>query len=109
MYLMLLTLSLLAGCQSTPSEQDHQLAEVTSMEKVKNYDGLINHYKSQLEQGSQDPVVKQKLAWAYFYKGDIESADFYAQHLVKNMPHFCYLIMQKFASKRYKSTLIKVT
>ncbi|KAB0479533.1 tetratricopeptide repeat protein [Vibrio sp. IB15] len=83
MYLMLLTLSLLAGCQSTPSEQDHQLAEVTSMEKVKNYDGLINHYKSQLEQGSQDPVVKQKLAWAYFYKGDIESADFYAQHLKK--------------------------
>lgn len=82
-YLILFALSLLVGCESIPSEQNHQLAKVTSMEKVKNYDGLINHYKSQLEQGSQDPVVKQKLAWAYFYKGDIESADFYAQHLQK--------------------------
>ena len=80
---ILLTLSVLAGCQSAPSPQDLQLADVTSMEKVKNYDGLISYYKSQLEQGSEDPDVKEKLAWAYFYKGDIESADFYVQHLQK--------------------------
>lgn len=80
-YLMLLTLSLLAGCQSTPTEQEQLHADVTNMEKVKNYDGLISHYKYQLEQGSEDPVVKQRLAWAYFHKGDIESADFYVQHL----------------------------
>lgn len=82
-YLVLLALSLLAGCQSAPSQQDLQLADVTSMEKVKNYDGLISYYKSKLEQGSEDPEVKEKLSWAYFYKGDIESADFYVQHLQK--------------------------
>ncbi|MCG9543979.1 tetratricopeptide repeat protein [Vibrio sp. Isolate33] len=80
---ILLTLSVLAGCQSAPSQQDLQLGDVTSMEKVKNYDGLISYYKSQLEQGSEDPEVKENLAWAYFHKGDIESADFYVQHLQK--------------------------
>ncbi|MGF1802606.1 tetratricopeptide repeat protein [Vibrio gigantis] len=80
---ILLTLSVLAGCQSAPSQQDLQLADVTSMEKVNNYDGLISYYKSQLEQGSEDPEVKEKLARAYFHKGDIESADFYVQHLQK--------------------------
>ncbi|MDL5028169.1 tetratricopeptide repeat protein [Vibrio gigantis] len=80
---ILLTLSVLAGCQSAPSPQDQQLGDVTSMEKVNNYDGLISYYKAELEQGSEDPEVKEKLAWAYFYKGDIESADFYVQHLQK--------------------------
>ena len=80
---ILLTLSVLAGCQSAPSPQDQQLGDVTSMEKVNNYDGLISYYKSQLEQGSEDPEVKENLAWAYFHKGDIESADFYVQHLQK--------------------------
>ena len=80
---ILLTLSVLAGCQSAPEQQDQQLGDVTSMEKVNNYDGLISYYKSQLEQGSEAPEVKEKLAWAYFHKGDIESADFYVQHLQK--------------------------
>ncbi|MGF1850752.1 tetratricopeptide repeat protein [Vibrio satsumensis] len=80
---ILLTLSVLAGCQSAPSPQDQQLGDVTSMEKVNNYDGLISYYKAELEQGSEAPEVKEKLAWAYFYKGDIESADFYVQHLQK--------------------------
>ncbi|MCZ8498981.1 hypothetical protein O9929_16980 [Vibrio lentus] len=66
-------MSALAGCQSAPSAQDLQLADVTSMEKVKNYD-LISYYKSELEQGLRRPRGKEKLAWAYFHKGDIESA-----------------------------------
>ncbi|WP_052878303.1 tetratricopeptide repeat protein [Vibrio coralliirubri] len=78
-----LALSVLAGCQSAPSQQDLQLADVTSMEKVNNYDGLISYYKAELAQGSEDTEVKEKLAWAYFHKGDIESADFYVQHLQK--------------------------
>jgi len=82
-FLILLVLSVLAGCQSAPSQQALQLADVTSMEKVNNYDGLIQYYKSKLEQGSEDAKVKEKLAWAYFYKGDMESADFYVQHLQK--------------------------
>ncbi|MFS1417763.1 tetratricopeptide repeat protein [Vibrio splendidus] len=81
--LILLSMNVLAGCQSAPSPQDLQLADVTSMEKVKNYDGLISYYKTELEQGSEDPEVKEKLAWVYFNKGDIESADFYVQHLQK--------------------------
>ncbi|MFV8453011.1 tetratricopeptide repeat protein [Vibrio campbellii] len=81
--IVLLTLGILAGCQSTSSQQSQTQDEVTNMEKVKNYDGLISHYKSMLEQGSQDPQVKEKLAWAYFHKGDIESANFYVQHLQK--------------------------
>lgn len=81
--LFLLALGLLAGCQSLPSQQTQLQDDVASMEKVKNYDGLIIHYKSKLEQGSQDPEVKEKLAWAYFHKGDIESANFYVQHLQK--------------------------
>ena len=81
--LVLLAVGVLAGCQSTPSQQSQLQDDVASMEKVKNYDGLISHYKSQLEQGSQDPEVKEKLAWAYFHKGDIESANFYVQHLQK--------------------------
>ncbi|PHN84576.1 anaphase-promoting protein [Vibrio splendidus] len=76
-------MNVLAGCQSAPSPQDQQLGDVTSMEKVKNYDGLISYYKSELEQGSEAPEVKEKLAWAYFHKGDIESADFYVQYLQK--------------------------
>ncbi len=81
--LILLSMNVLAGCQSAPSPQDQQLGDVTSMEKVKNYDGLISYYKSELEQGSEAPEVKEKLAWAYFHKGDIESADFYVQYLQK--------------------------
>ncbi|NDJ83569.1 tetratricopeptide repeat protein [Vibrio campbellii] len=81
--IVLLTLGILAGCQSTSSQQSQTQDDVTNMEKVKNYDGLISHYKSMLEQGSQDPQVKEKLAWAYFHKGDIESANFYVQHLQK--------------------------
>ncbi|APX08409.1 anaphase-promoting protein [Vibrio campbellii] len=81
--IVLLTLGILAGCQSTSSQQSQIQDDVTNMEKVKNYDGLISHYKSMLEQGSQDPQVKEKLAWAYFHKGDIESANFYVQHLQK--------------------------
>ena len=79
--IVLLTLGILAGCQSTSSQQSQTQDDVTNLEKVKNYDGLISHYKSMLEQGSQDPQVKEKLAWAYFHKGDIESANFYVQHL----------------------------
>ena len=81
--IVLLTLGILAGCQSTSSQKSQTQDDVTNMEKVKNYDGLISHYKSMLKQGSQDTKIKEKLAWAYFHKGDIESANFYVQHLQK--------------------------
>jgi len=79
--LVLLMLSMLTGCQLSSSQQSVQAFDVANMEKVKNYDGLISHYKSRLVAGENDLAIKEKLAWAYFYKGDLESAAFYVQHL----------------------------
>ena len=107
--IVLLTLGILAGCQSTSSQQSQTQDDVTNMEKVKNYDGLISHYKSMLEQGSQDPQVKEKLAWAYFHKGDIESANFYVQHLQKEgveTPSLYQLAGQVFDAKNDTTSAI---
>ncbi|TOO76472.1 anaphase-promoting protein, partial [Vibrio parahaemolyticus] len=52
---------ILIGCQSTSLQQSNLQDDVARMEKVKNYDGLISHYKSQLELGLQDPEMKEKL------------------------------------------------
>ncbi|WP_404970887.1 tetratricopeptide repeat protein [Vibrio campbellii] len=107
--IVLLTLGILAGCQSTSSQQSQVQGDVTNMEKVKNYDGLISHYKSMLEQGSQDPQVKEKLAWAYFHKGDIESANFYVQHLQKEgveTPSLYQLAGQVFDAKNDTTSAI---
>ncbi|MGR2668342.1 tetratricopeptide repeat protein [Vibrio campbellii] len=107
--IVLLTLGILAGCQSTSSQQSQAQDDVTNMEKVKNYDGLISHYKSMLEQGSQDPQVKEKLAWAYFHKGDIESANFYVQHLQKEgveTPSLYQLAGQVFDTKNDTTSAI---
>ncbi|PQJ42896.1 anaphase-promoting protein [Vibrio campbellii] len=107
--IVLLTLGILAGCQSTSSQQSQVQDDVTNMEKVKNYDGLISHYKSMLEQGSQDPQVKEKLARAYFHKGDIESANFYVQHLQKEgveTPSLYQLAGQVFDAKNDTTSAI---
>jgi len=106
--IVLFTLGVLAGCQSTSSQNQKQ-GEVNNMEKVENYDGLISHYKSMLEQGSQDPKVKEELALAYFHKGDIESADFYVQHLQKEgvkTPSLYQLAGQVFDAKDNTSDAI---
>ncbi|WP_339388966.1 tetratricopeptide repeat protein [Vibrio caribbeanicus] len=81
--MVVIALGLLVGCQSTPSQERRDHDDVTRMERVKNYDGLIEHYKAKLEQRADDSIVEEKLAQAYFKKGDIESASFYVQHLKK--------------------------
>ena len=81
--MVLLTSFFLSGCQSTPSQESQDYDDVARMERVKNYDGLIEHYKSRLEQSGLDPIVEEKLTQAYFNKGDIESASFYVQHMKK--------------------------
>ena len=43
-YIVLVLLISLAGCQSAPSPESEQQDEIASMEKVKNYDGLISYY-----------------------------------------------------------------
>lgn len=79
--LVLLTLALI-GCQSSADLAQSEAATVAGMEKVDNYDGLINHYKNKLEAGDNSVSTVEKLAWAYFNKGDIESASFYVDHLI---------------------------
>ncbi|GAL21086.1 Flp pilus assembly protein TadD [Vibrio maritimus] len=52
------------------------------MERVDNHDGLIQHYKGHLQGDPEDVSVTQALAQVYFDKGDVESAKFYADHLL---------------------------
>ncbi|MGX9520399.1 tetratricopeptide repeat protein [Vibrio mediterranei] len=72
----------LFGCvsSSTPSNQDI----VNSMERVDNHDGLIQHYKGHLQNKPEDNQITQELAKVYFDKGDIESAQFYTDHLLND-------------------------
>ncbi|MCG9658683.1 lipoprotein NlpI [Vibrio mediterranei] len=72
----------LFGCvsSSAPSNQDI----VNSMERVDNHDGLIRHYKGHLQNQPEDNEITQELATVYFDKGDIESAQFYADHLLND-------------------------
>ncbi|WP_394241587.1 tetratricopeptide repeat protein [Vibrio astriarenae] len=79
---LLVTLSLM-GCQSTSSAVQSEQELIASMEKVDNFDGLITHYKSQLETGIATNETIEKLSWAYFDKGDLESSSFYVEHLVE--------------------------
>lgn len=80
--LVLIALTLL-GCQSSADLAQTEAATVASMEKVNNYDGLVKHYKTKLEAGDSSLATVEKLADAYFKKGDIESANFYINHLIK--------------------------
>lgn len=72
----------LMGCQSTSSAMQSEQELIESMEKVDNFDGLVIHYKSQLESGIATSETIEKLSWAYFNKGDLESSSFYVEHLV---------------------------
>ncbi|MDR9826104.1 tetratricopeptide repeat protein [Vibrio sp. FNV 38] len=80
--IILLLSFLMIGCQTTSSSVQSEQDTINSMEKVENYDGLIALYKSHLEAGNGNDEIIEKLAWAYFDKGDIESSSFYVEHLV---------------------------
>jgi tight adherence protein D len=73
----------LVGCQTTTDVTQGEEATVAGMEKVDNYDGLVSHYKAKLEAGDDSVATMEKLALAYFNKGDIESASFYVVHLLQ--------------------------
>lgn len=75
---------LMVGCQTTGSDITAQQQEINSMERVGNHDGLVRLYQGMLEQGNSSPEVLESLAWAYFNKGDVESASFYVQHLFES-------------------------
>ncbi|MDN2480405.1 tetratricopeptide repeat protein [Vibrio agarivorans] len=81
--ILLFSLLVTIGCASTSSSSLSQKDEVESMEKVNNYDGLINHYKQKLEDNPNDYTSMQSMAKAYFDKGDVESARFYSDYLIE--------------------------
>ncbi|MGV2988920.1 tetratricopeptide repeat protein [Vibrio sp. E150_011] len=78
--LLILTTTWLLGCASSNAPTDQEM--VASMERVDNHEGLIQHYKGHLQQSPEDLKVTQELAKVYYGKGDIESARFYADHLL---------------------------
>lgn len=72
----------LVGCVSPSKEIGINDTIITNMEMVNNYEGLIEYYKSELNNDKVDHLnIKEKLALIYFKKGDIESARFYVKHL----------------------------
>lgn len=70
----------IVGCVSSSQPTSQEM--VSSMERVDNHDGLIQHYKGHLQGDPEDVSVTQALAQVYFDKGDVESAKFYADHLL---------------------------
>ncbi|KIP66575.1 MULTISPECIES: tetratricopeptide repeat protein [Vibrio] len=106
-------LLLLFGCSSTIESEE---SVVQNMERVDNHTGLINHYKGHLEKRPEDVQIMQELAKVYFDKGDIESAKFYADHLLNQGVKNSELLQLRgqihsqdgedsFALKRYKSSI----
>lgn len=70
---------LLIGCASQPQPDKNEAYLIAA----KNYQGLTEHYKSQLKETPEDKALMAKLTSAYFKANDLESARFYTQHLIK--------------------------
>lgn len=81
--LLLISLTLL-GCasNSSPSTNDGY-ADIESLKRIGNHEGLVAAYKRELAQAQNDVNVMQSLAQAYFDSGDVESARFYAEYLME--------------------------
>ncbi|MEZ9697919.1 tetratricopeptide repeat protein [Vibrio sp. 10N.261.46.E12] len=80
-FIFTLLLVSLIGCASNNAELRLD-DEVDSMERVGNYDGLVEYYKNKIEISPNDTASMQELAKVYFDKGDIESARFYSDYLL---------------------------
>ncbi|UPR51586.1 tetratricopeptide repeat protein [Vibrio cyclitrophicus] len=79
---LLISLALI-GCASNPSQPTSDgYADIESLKKIGNYEGLVDAYKRELVQAPNDINVMQSLALAYFELGDVESARFYADYLM---------------------------
>ncbi|CAH0529500.1 tetratricopeptide repeat protein [Vibrio hippocampi] len=79
-WFLLMLAPLLVACTSNQQVSEQDI--VNSMQRVDNYDGLILHYKEQLQRNNNDQTAALKLAQTYLEKGDTESAKFYADHLL---------------------------
>ncbi|WP_318476849.1 tetratricopeptide repeat protein [Photobacterium leiognathi] len=84
-FLLIITVSLtLSGCVSP---QAHHGASIDNLEKVGNYQGIVDHYRKQLVNKPNNPTTMLKLADAYCHLGDTESAQFYISQLTSPSLH----------------------
>lgn len=84
-FILILSLLLgLVGCASTPEKMNPTIA---NLEKVGNYQGIVNLYRQQLASKPTNSKIMLKLADAYCHLGDIESAMFYISQLKKPHQH----------------------
>ncbi len=78
---ILIYILLLSGCVApTPKTQNDLTFQEDILLKAKNYNGLINLYRSWLK-GKEDPNVRLKLARYYYLSGDYKSSLYYLQPL----------------------------
>ena len=79
----LMCATLLSGCiQRVPSSTSDMNYREDILLKAKNYNGLINLYRSWLKQ-KEDPAVRLKLARYYYQSGDYKSSLYFMQPLFK--------------------------
>ncbi|TKB58473.1 tetratricopeptide repeat protein [Ferrimonas aestuarii] len=69
---------LLTGCASTQAPKS---SEVTRLIKAQNHQGLADYYQQQLQQHPDDPQILLALAQSFYDAGDLESSEFYLNHL----------------------------
>lgn len=79
----LLFVALLSGCvQRTPTSTSDMNYQEDILLKAKNYNGLINLYRSWLKK-KEDPAARLKLARYYYQSGDYKSSIYFMQPLFK--------------------------
>lgn len=79
----LLCVALLSGCvQRTPTSTSDMNYQEDILLKAKNYNGLINLYRSWLKK-KEDPAARLKLARYYYQSGDYKSSIYFMQPLFK--------------------------
>ncbi|MEZ9062773.1 MULTISPECIES: tetratricopeptide repeat protein [unclassified Vibrio] len=81
--MVLLFFFILSGCVSnSPQPGSEGYADIESLKKIGNYEGLVDAYKYELSQTPNDFKIMQSLALAYFELGDVESSRFYSDYLI---------------------------
>lgn len=84
LFFIITLLFTLSGCVSP---QPHHGASINNLEKVGNYQGIVDHYRKQLVNKPNNSTIMLKLADAYCHLGDTESAQFYISQLTSPRLH----------------------
>ncbi|WP_159565999.1 tetratricopeptide repeat protein [Budvicia diplopodorum] len=98
---------LLSGCHSLQSIDDKSLTyKEDILLSAKNYNGLIDLYRSWLKQ-KEDSTIRYKLANYYYLVGDGKSSLYYLQPLMEKPDDAIYLLQAKnlIALKEYDKAM----